>query len=495
MLSPDSVFGNPTSKTAVGTSIQATGPSVLQYSAGELLFSTMQLATGVGGLGDLFSVAGLNTGSLMQAQGPSTLGFTNFSTPTDVTAGDLWYGSAAETLSALAVGSNGQVLAVVTGVPAWASISSIITSANPSASVGLTAVDGTAATFMTSDSAPALSQSITPTWTGQHIFTVGSNESAIVVNAGSIGTTGNVPGVQINAPANQYGLQITGSSTSGQSYGFAIASGTGSSDQALTVANQADNKNYFYIRGDGYATFGNTNVNAAIESSFSVTINTTTTQTGAALALVTTAARGSGQNYIEYFDPTGAKGYVGYGSTSNDILYIYNAMNAAIQFYTDGTIAGEFLSGGGFEIFVPSAGNALTVSGLASAYAGYFQGATVAGTSFGLVVDAGTNSSDICAEFNNEADTTNYLIIRGDGVVIVGVGLDATTAVQLGAAASNTVGFYGKTPAAQTASTTAMQTTNVVSSSVYNSTANQKMVAVLQEVINVLFAIGIYATH
>jgi hypothetical protein len=43
-------------------------------------------------------------------------------------------------------------------------------SANPSVTVGLTAKNGTAATFMTSDSAPALDQSIAPTWTGAHNF-------------------------------------------------------------------------------------------------------------------------------------------------------------------------------------------------------------------------------------------------------------------------------------------------------------------------------------
>ena len=44
------------------------------------------------------------------------------------------------------------------------------TGANPSASVGLTAVNGSANTFMRSDGAPALSQSITPVWTGLHQF-------------------------------------------------------------------------------------------------------------------------------------------------------------------------------------------------------------------------------------------------------------------------------------------------------------------------------------
>lgn len=47
-------------------------------------------------------------------------------------------------------------------------------SANPTASVGLSAVNGTATTYMTSDSAPALSQAIVPTWTGLHKFSITS---------------------------------------------------------------------------------------------------------------------------------------------------------------------------------------------------------------------------------------------------------------------------------------------------------------------------------
>jgi hypothetical protein len=42
--------------------------------------------------------------------------------------------------------------------------------ANPAASVGLSTVNGSASTFMRSDAAPSLAQSIAPTWTGQHIW-------------------------------------------------------------------------------------------------------------------------------------------------------------------------------------------------------------------------------------------------------------------------------------------------------------------------------------
>lgn len=65
----------------------------------------------------------------------------------------------------------------------------IPTSANPSASVGLTAVNGIARTYLTSDSAPALSQAITPTWTGQHIFS-GGNEVLITTSGTSLDALG-----------------------------------------------------------------------------------------------------------------------------------------------------------------------------------------------------------------------------------------------------------------------------------------------------------------
>lgn len=64
--------------------------------------------------------------------------------------------------------------------------------ANPTASVGLSAVNGSAPTFMRSDAAPALSQAITPTWTGQHLWNAPANEYAIGIASGSItsGTLG-----------------------------------------------------------------------------------------------------------------------------------------------------------------------------------------------------------------------------------------------------------------------------------------------------------------
>ena len=59
--------------------------------------------------------------------------------------------------------------------------------ANPSATIGLAAVDGSASTWMTSDSAPALSQAITPTWTGAHTFTPAGAAVGITINGNATG--------------------------------------------------------------------------------------------------------------------------------------------------------------------------------------------------------------------------------------------------------------------------------------------------------------------
>lgn len=56
--------------------------------------------------------------------------------------------------------------------------------ANPTASIGLAAVNGAATTAMRSDAAPALSQAIIPTWTAQHIFSLsGATNAAVLVSS------------------------------------------------------------------------------------------------------------------------------------------------------------------------------------------------------------------------------------------------------------------------------------------------------------------------
>lgn len=59
------------------------------------------------------------------------------------------------------------------------------TAANPTGTVGLTAVNGVAGTYIRSDGAPALSQAIVPTWTGAHTFSAASTVPITVNNNGT----------------------------------------------------------------------------------------------------------------------------------------------------------------------------------------------------------------------------------------------------------------------------------------------------------------------
>lgn len=82
--------------------------------------------------------------------------------------------------------------------------------ANPSAQIGLTATNGSAATFMRSDAAPAINVGITPTWTGLHTFSAGI-ETTTIDASGAFGVNGATP--QTAASVN---AAITG--TAGAAY-------------------------------------------------------------------------------------------------------------------------------------------------------------------------------------------------------------------------------------------------------------------------------------
>jgi hypothetical protein len=77
---------------------------------------------------------------------------------------------------------------------------------DPTASIGLTTINGSATTFMRSDAAPALSQSIIPTWTGLHTFngrvnigTTGSGALNVGSGISAITSSGNDQGITITS--------------------------------------------------------------------------------------------------------------------------------------------------------------------------------------------------------------------------------------------------------------------------------------------------------
>lgn len=120
------------------------------------------------------------------------------------TAGDLILGGSGGTPTRLGIGSNTFVLTSNGTTAAWAAASGGTTFANPTASLGLTAINGSATTAMRSDAAPALDQTIIPTWTGLHTFQKNSlgvtAADAVIINT----TTAAANNAQQESPSEHF---------------------------------------------------------------------------------------------------------------------------------------------------------------------------------------------------------------------------------------------------------------------------------------------------
>ncbi len=94
--------------------------------------------------------------------------------------------------------------------------------ANPTGTVGLSTVNGSASTFMRSDAAPPLSQAIAPTWTGQHTFAKSGAVPVIVTPSSATG------GLQIVGAASSYAsLQLKDGNTGTRQWELVAGNTTG----------------------------------------------------------------------------------------------------------------------------------------------------------------------------------------------------------------------------------------------------------------------------
>jgi hypothetical protein len=98
-----------------------------------------------------------------------------------------------------APGTNTTQIATTAFVTAAITAGSV-SAANPTASIGLTAVNGAASTFMRSDAAPRIDQNIAPNWTGKHIFskTGDATNPAVVVSSNDPQFELEVPGAAVD---------------------------------------------------------------------------------------------------------------------------------------------------------------------------------------------------------------------------------------------------------------------------------------------------------
>ena len=191
---------------------------------------------------------------------------------TTFTLGDLIYSNAANSLAKLGGNTttakqfltqtgNGSVSAA----PAWGAIQSsdlpgtFSGFANSSATIGLTAVNGAATTAARSDSAPALSQAIAPTWTAAHTFSfagvaIDINSSTPRMRYRVSGATAN-QGVTLVVPSST-GIEIDSATDAAPTSAVTTlwkGSRSGAAWSSLSLGNSTDNPTYSFL-GTGTLT-------------------------------------------------------------------------------------------------------------------------------------------------------------------------------------------------------------------------------------------------
>lgn len=297
------------------------------------------------------------------------------------------------------------------------------TGANPTATVGPTANNGSSTNFMRADASPAFCLTCAFTQTGAWTFS----------------PTAGV-GVDINGVAGSYAAQVIGAVTTGQSFGLRIAAGTTGSDVALGIANQAASVNLAVVFGNGAfihgfngststitgTSAGNVTI-AAPSSGIAETINgaagTNTLQiisgesATAQSAEIQVNRAGSTINQvgegpgIQFFDTT---------NTTSTQLQMSGGQTELWQFNGAWNQIWAITSSRGMVINAPASGSGLQVAGVSNAYAETIFGSNTSGQSFGLKIDAGTTSSDLSLLIQNRTATTNYLQVFGDGGSVFG---------------------------------------------------------------------------
>ena len=248
----------------------------------------------------------------------------------------------------------------VTGAVAALSISGAgnVTIAVPSTGTALTVSQGAGvaniATFSTASGSTTISQgnglvggTVINWWTASNALAIGTSDANTLglytnaVNRLSIAATGNVT---IAAPTSGVALTVIGlgGTTPGilaKSVAATNASvgiqQTGQTPWLLYSPASSNDIRLFNGTADllTVTTAGNVTI-AAPTTNVALTVNVNGAN-GAACSFITTVARGSGQNNVLFYDPTGLKAQLGYAAT-NDNFYVSNELAGQLILRTSG---------------------------------------------------------------------------------------------------------------------------------------------------------------
>jgi hypothetical protein len=125
---------------------------------------------------------------------------------------------------------------------------------NPGTSIGLNAVNGVAVTFMRSDGAPALSQAITPTWTGLHTFSGAT--PLVVINATGAAANQKNTMIRLGATGNLAISSATDAAPGTSVTNLITGIRSGAAWTSLAFGNATDNPTYLF-QGSGTVSMPN----------------------------------------------------------------------------------------------------------------------------------------------------------------------------------------------------------------------------------------------
>jgi collagen type VII alpha len=305
--------------------------------------------------------------------------------------------------------------------------------ANPTGTIGLTAVNGSATTAPRSDSAPALSQAIAPTWTGTHLFNGGIINS--VATAGvNIGQSAGAPVFRMvdtngalntkawqmstNLPGTVFSLQAASDDWSTTFTNALTITRNAAAIADVSLGNPTDNPT-FHVNGTGTETF-----NGPAVFSNSTADPVTVSNGGPIIDLQSTAATTNQQNTLVRVGATGNFAI----SSTNDASpgsVVSNALVASrtgaawnnlsfgngVDNPTYNFIGSGATSFSGPIVASTSSGTALTVNNQASAPA-TINGANSANGAGLQVVGAFTGSGTVNLVTLSDANNTNGVNLR-----------------------------------------------------------------------------------
>jgi filamentous hemagglutinin len=248
-------------------------------------------------------------------------------------------------------------------------------------------------------------------------ITTGGTNRVNINSSGNVTVNAPVSGnaITVSSASGANAITATPGTVGGVAYGFSTNGGTGlwsSSGSNVDVATASTNR-------ININSTGNVTINAP-NSGNALSVTQTSTSAGILLS--------GGTN--PFLQVTGAGGIQTFiGAIDNSSGVFGTLTNVGLQIQTVNTTRITISNSGNVTVSAPSSGNALIVNGAANSDAASIRGSSTASQSLGLLVAAGTNSSDIALRVLNQASSVNYFQVRGDGVVF---GNDGTSLFELG---------------------------------------------------------------